>query len=450
MTISTEQFTSINTGIVANDGRGDTLRAAFIKVNENFANISDVGFDAGNISVRGDIEATGNISAEYFVGDGRFISNVTAIADYTDSNVAAYLPTYDGDLSAANVIFSDDSVQSTAYAGGQGRAMIIDTNRTDDYIEVGSADRPFKTFASAIAAAEDSDETTFTFILMGCTVTEDVDFGGAGLTSITISTTCRSVISGNITIDDNPTLSQMFVRNIEIGGNLTITGDGTSEQMNSVNFYNVTFSGPVNITATNATAFYEAAFFNTVNFTNLSYLYINGAQFNNDWTITADDTSTYPIPSRGIVPGTGGSISIVFGTIANNVYFVKGGTAAYVFQPHMTRLGRTTESYTVPAGWTVAAYGADFRGTWTNNGTMGMKISATDNRVKGTAPSYSSIIGGDRVIADLAPTTNKGVEGDRAGMIAVDNTYLYVCVADWASPGSANIWTRTTLTTSAW
>jgi hypothetical protein len=81
---------------------------------------------------------------------------------------------------------------------------------------------------------------------------------------------------------------------------------------------------------------------------------------------------------------------------------------------------------------------------------MGMKISATDNRVKGTAPSYSSIIGGDRVIADLAPTTNKGVEGDRAGMIAVDNTYLYVCVADWASPGSANIWTRTTLTTSAW
>jgi hypothetical protein len=166
MTISTEQFTSINTGIVANDGRGDTLRAAFIKVNENFANISDVGFDAGNISVRGAIQAVGNISAEYFVGDGRFISNVTAIADYTDSNVAAYLPTYDGDLSAANVIFSDDSVQSTAYAGGQGRAMMIDTNRTDDYIEVGSADRPFKTFAAAIAAAEDSDETTHQIIFV--------------------------------------------------------------------------------------------------------------------------------------------------------------------------------------------------------------------------------------------------------------------------------------------
>jgi hypothetical protein len=454
MTISTEQFLSVNTGISANDGTGDSLRAAFIKVNENFDNMSTVGFDSGNINVGGDIEATGNISAEYFVGDGRFISNVTAIADYTNSNVAAYLPTYSGNIAdvtvTGNLTFNDSTIQTTAYAGGQGRAMMIDTNRTDTYVELGTADRPFKTFASAIAAAEASDETTFTFILMGCTVTEDVDFGGTKLTSITISTTCRSVISGNITIDDNPTLSQLFVRNIEIGGNLTITGDETSEQMNSVNFYNVTFSGPVNITATNATAFYEAAFFDTVNFTNLSYLYINGAQFNDDLTITADDTSTYPIPSRGLNPGTGGSISIVFGTIANNVYFVKGGTAAYVFQPHMTRLGRTTESYTIPSGWTVSAYGADFRGTWTNNGTMGMKISGTDNRVKGTAPSYSSIVGGDRVIADLVPANSTGVEGDRAGMIAVGGGYLYVCTADWASPGSADIWTRTALTAGAW
>jgi hypothetical protein len=328
--------------------------------------------------------------------------------------------------------------------------MMIDTNRTDTYVELGTADRPFKTFAAAIAAATASSDTTFTFVLMGCTVTEDVNFNGVGLTAITIATTCRSVISGNITIANNPELSQMVVRNIEVAGTFTLTGDGTSEQMNSCSFYNVSFSGAVNITATNATAFYEVAFFDTVNFTNLSYLYINGAQFNDDLTITADDTSTYPIPSRGINPGTGGSVSIVFGTIANNVYFVKGGSAAYVFQPHMTRLGRTTESYTIPTGWAVSAYGADFRGTWTNNGAMGMKLSGTDNRVKGTAPSYSSIVGGDRVVADLAPANSTGVEGDRAGMIAVGGGYLYVCTADWASPGTANIWTRTLLTTGAW
>jgi hypothetical protein len=347
-----------------------------------------------------------------------------------------------------SLTFPDDEVQTTAYAGGVGHMMMIDTNRTDTYTEIGTSDKPFKTFAAAIAAAEANPATAFTFVMMGCTVTENVDFTGTTFTQITISTACRSVITGNITIASIPTLSQLVVRNIEIGGTFTLTGDGTSEQMNSCNFYDVTFSGPVNITATNATAFFEASFFDTVDFTNLSYLYINGAQFNDDWTITADDTGV--IPSRGINPGTGGSISIVFGTIANNVYFVKGGTAAYVFQPHMTRLGRTTESYTIPAGWIVSAYGADFRGTWTNNGSMGMKISGTDNRVKGTAPSYSSIVGGDRVIADLAPANSTGVEGDRAGMIAVGGGYIYVCTADWVSPGSADIWTRTALTAGAW
>jgi hypothetical protein len=344
--------------------------------------------------------------------------------------------------------FPDDSVQTVAYAGGVGREIMIDTNRTDSYEEVGSTDRPFKTFAAAIAAAETSADTAFTFVLMGCTITENVDFTGTTFTQITISTSSRSVISGNVTISNVSSLSQLFVRNIEVGGTFTLTGDGTSEQMNSCNFYNVSFSGAVNITATNATAFYGVSFFNVVNFTNLSYLYINGAQFIEDWTITANSTGV--IPSRGINPNTGGSIAIVFSTIANHVYFVKGGTASYVFQPHMTRLGRTTGTYEIPAGWTVSAYAANFRGNWTNNGSLGMKISGTDNRVKGIAPSYSSIAGGDRVIADLAPTNSTGVEGDRSGMIAVGGGYLYVCTADWVSPGSANIWTRTALTAGAW
>jgi hypothetical protein len=347
-----------------------------------------------------------------------------------------------------DLTFPDDTVQTVAYAGGVGREIMIDTNRTDSYEEVGSTDRPFKTFAAAIAAAETSADTAFTFVLMGCTITENVDFTGTTFTQITISTSSRSVISGNVTISNVSSLSQLFVRNIEVGGTFTLTGDGTSEQMNSCNFYNVSFSGAVNITATNATAFYGVSFFNVVNFTNLSYLYINGAQFIEDWTITANSTGV--IPSRGINPNTGGSIAIVFSTIANHVYFVKGGTASYVFQPHMTRLGRTTGTYEIPAGWTVSAYAANFRGNWTNNGSLGMKISGTDNRVKGIAPSYSSIAGGDRVIADLAPTNSTGVEGDRSGMIAVGGGYLYVCTADWVSPGSANIWTRTALTAGAW
>jgi hypothetical protein len=245
----------------------------------------------------------------------------------------------------------------------------------------------------------------------------------------------------------NSALKQLVIRNVEFANTFTITGDGTEDQLNNVSIYNTSFSGAVNITATNATAFYEAAFFGAVNFTNLSYLYINGAQFNADWTITVDSDGV--VPSRGINPGTGGSIAIVFGTLANNVIFVKGGTAAYVFQPHMTRLGRTTETYTIPAGWTVAAYSTVFRGNWVNNGSFGLRNSSTDNRVKGTAAAVAGIIGGDRVIAKLAPATSKGVEGDRQGMIAADSTYYYVCTADWTD-GVADIWSRNPLASGTW
>lgn len=61
MTISTEQFLAINIGSSPNDGTGDALRAAFTKINNNFTNISDIGFDAGNVNVQGSIEVAGNV-----------------------------------------------------------------------------------------------------------------------------------------------------------------------------------------------------------------------------------------------------------------------------------------------------------------------------------------------------------------------------------------------------
>jgi hypothetical protein len=51
MTITTRTFDIVNVGTTANDGTGDGLRDAFIRVNSNFANITSVGFTAGNIRV---------------------------------------------------------------------------------------------------------------------------------------------------------------------------------------------------------------------------------------------------------------------------------------------------------------------------------------------------------------------------------------------------------------
>jgi hypothetical protein len=48
-----------------------------------------------------------------------------------------------------------------------------------------------------------------------------------------------------------------------------------------------------------------------------------------------------------------------------------------------------------------------------------------------------------------APATSKGVAGDKQGMIAVDNTYFYVCTADWTD-GVADIWSRNPLASGTW
>ena len=51
----TSTFLAVGVGASANDGTGDSLRAAFVKVNSNFSNISDVGFDAANVNVTGSL-----------------------------------------------------------------------------------------------------------------------------------------------------------------------------------------------------------------------------------------------------------------------------------------------------------------------------------------------------------------------------------------------------------
>jgi hypothetical protein len=317
-----------------------------------------------------------------------------------------------------NLVFSATQVQSSAYAGGNGHAMMIDTNRTDTYEANGSADKPFKTFAAAIAAVATLNPTgtvPYTFILMGCNINETVDFTPYNFNFITISTTCRSVFNDPV-IFGNSALKQLTVRNVEFGDTVTVTGDGTANQLNNTSFYNVSFTGALTVTAANALAFYEAAFFSTVTFNNVNYVYVNGGQFNDDWTIRADNTGAYAVPANGITPGQ----VIALDFIANDINFVKGGTGTYVFQPQGSRMGRTTEAYTLPAGWTLSAYSSVFRGTWTNNGTWAMRNSSNDNAIAGTAPTYNGTIGGAIVTATGNITggniiTAGNVSGNTAG-----------------------------------
>jgi hypothetical protein len=80
-------------------------------------NITSVG-TLTSLAVTGNITA-GNINggnivvANFYYGDGGFLTNVVANSSYSNSNVANYLPTYTGNVGASNV-----NVTGTIYANG--------------------------------------------------------------------------------------------------------------------------------------------------------------------------------------------------------------------------------------------------------------------------------------------------------------------------------------------
>jgi hypothetical protein len=371
------------------------------------ANLAYLQVRAGDVASHIHFDTGNNEAYDLIVGNDQKFVQVSStgniiMSSYDSANALTYTMTLDnsGNLalpSGGNLVFSNTQVQSSAYAGGNGHAMMIDTNRTDTYEANGSADKPFKTFMAAVEAVADlnPDGTVpYTFVLMGCNITETVDLSSYNFNFITISTTCRSTFTNPVTIG-NSALKQLTVRNVEFGNTVDVIGDGTTDQLNNTSFYNVSFTGALTVTAANALAFYEAAFFSTVTLNNITYLYVNGGQFNDDWTIRADDTGSYPIPAGGITPG----VAIALDFIANDINFVKGGTGTFVFQPHSSRMGRSSESYTLPAGWIITAYSSVFVGTWTNNGTWTMRNSSSVNAIAGTAPTYSGIIGGSSITA---------------------------------------------------
>ena len=69
----------------------------------------------------------------------------------------------------------------------------------------------------------------------------------------------------------------------------------------------------------------------------------------------------------------------------------------------------------------------------------------------------NSIYGGETgtiknvAIGSTPPANSTGADGDRAGMVAFDSTSIYYCIANWASPGTADIWVKQDWgTTGSW
>jgi hypothetical protein len=95
MTISTQTFLAVDVGASPNDGTGDSLRSAFIKVNANFDYMGNVGFDAANINVTGSVEIAGNISTggANVTGSVEIAGNISTGGAQINTGYQKYSPT---------------------------------------------------------------------------------------------------------------------------------------------------------------------------------------------------------------------------------------------------------------------------------------------------------------------------------------------------------------------
>lgn len=121
MAITTEQFSYINVGGSPNDGTGDNLRGAFVRVNQNYSNIETVGFNTGNISAAGtvlcdtalayNLVQIGNTAPQPF--PSALINAITSVDTYSQFNIQNTLTT--GTNTSADVIVTGDKGSDTTF-----------------------------------------------------------------------------------------------------------------------------------------------------------------------------------------------------------------------------------------------------------------------------------------------------------------------------------------------
>ena len=142
------QITNINTGVSPNDGNGDSIRNAFLKVDDNFGNISSflsgttVGFLNANI--------TNALTSNYSTFANTFTTNATGVNSNFTSNAAA------GNLIANTGLYSTGTtvLRGDTYITGN----IVPTVATT--YDLGSAANPFRAIYYQTAYTGGTVQTT--------------------------------------------------------------------------------------------------------------------------------------------------------------------------------------------------------------------------------------------------------------------------------------------------
>ena len=320
------------TGNLTVQGAASILSVTSLSVEDNIIDISaeTTGAPSNNAGirvVRGDeaaVQIRWNETTDtwQFTNDGAVYSNLgSGGSTYSDSNVAAYLPTYTGNLQASNVVFSGanvtlGSVSNLHIAGGTTGQVLT----TDGAGNLSFATPPVTT---TIAGANVTGTVA--------NATYSVTAGSA--TSATTAGTVTTAVQANIT--SVGTLTSLAVTgNIAAGnanlGNLVIanffSGDGSLLTGITASASNVIVNGTSNVTVVNnANVNISAA-------GNANVAVITGTGANINGTLTA--TGNVSLTGANISLGSAETVKITGGS--KGQILVSDGAGGFVWENTVT------------------------------------------------------------------------------------------------------------------
>jgi|688.fasta_scaffold07971_4 hypothetical protein len=217
--------------------------------NVTAGNVDTSRVNAATVTVSGPVSASGNVTGAYFLGDGSQLTNLPA-GNYSNANVAAYLPTYTGNLvsltgpvtTTANITGGNLLTSGQATVTGNVTAGNVDATKVNAVTVAASG--------SISAVGNITGNNLIGVTVTGTTVTATANVVGGNITTAGQISSTGNITGGNLSVPGG-TVSSLTVSasgNIR-GGNLvtpgfiTATGNITGGNVDTGNIH----AGNVNV-----------------------------------------------------------------------------------------------------------------------------------------------------------------------------------------------------------
>jgi hypothetical protein len=414
--------------VEANIAPGDLTITGNLTTNNITANslITSTNLSTHNITVSNSITATGNITAGHFVGDGSALTNLSV-------------------PSLGNVRIYDQTIVG-AYQISEGRPLQIG-DVGGNVTLIGNISGFGNTALGPLtvrgtAVAENS------MLLRGNTATKGYYFDTGA--NVQLSTGLvhipQSLFNPNVSVLalTHSQISALFYSNAttEIVGNLVITGTSRQhgifanafiEVYSNVNSYSQLISQNLSDSSF-ATTDYVLTTNDGTDVTDYLDIGIAGSGYNNLSPFNSLGTSIDPRDGYIYVQGNvdnvyGGNLTIGTSLPGKVTKILSGGVNAEDVTAIFSNVGLFPGANVT---YSLGSTGNQWKDLWVGN------IEFSDTTTQTTAYQLTA-----------APTSSKGLSGDKMGMVAYDSVSHYYCKEDYTT-GLVDIWVKVDWTGTSW